>query len=361
MGELRLRRGGLSVLLVLFALATHARAVVIATSPVENRGNLPDAELMTDSTAGYGRVNYGFSIGTFEVTNAQYVEFLNFVDPAGSNDLGLYHPSMNSDANGGIRFFSAAGPGMKYVSKAGRANQPATWVSWYDAIRFANWMHNGQGVGSTETGSYTLLGGTPVPANSDFIVRNPNATWVLPSEDEWYKAAYHRNDGDTANYWDYPTQTDNTPYSAMAPGLGSPVPAHTANFYKSDSTFNSYDNGYAVTGSTGQIGGTNYLYPVGSYALTLGPYGTFDQAGNVSEWNETLTSPNNRGIRGGDWGSTAALLRSNLRAFAVPTAGGPGLGFRLVLVPEPSTLLLAAAVFGGVVARHTKRRAGRIT
>jgi formylglycine-generating enzyme len=350
-----MRRGGLSLLLVLFALATHARAVVIATVPVGNSGNLSDAELMSDNTAGYGRVDYGYRIGTFEVTNAQYVEFLNVVDPAGSNHLGLYHSSMSSDANGGILFFSAAGPGTKYVSKAGRTSQPATWVSWYDAIRFANWMHNGQGAGSTEAGSYTLLGGTPVPANSDLIVRNPSATWVLPTENEWYKAAYHRNDGDSANYWDYPTQTDSTPYSAMAPGFGSPVPANTANFYKSDSTFNSYDNGYAVTGSTGKIGGTNYLYPVGAYSLSLGPYATFDQAGNVSEWNETLASPSNRGIRGGDWDSTATLLRSNLRGFAIPTAGGPGLGFRLALVPEPSSLLIAAAVFGALVVRCTRR------
>ena len=33
-------------------------------------------------------------------------------------------------------------------------------MSWYDAARFTNWLHNGQGSGSTETGAYTLNGAT---------------------------------------------------------------------------------------------------------------------------------------------------------------------------------------------------------
>ena len=39
------------------------------------------------------------------------------------------------------------------------------YVTWYDTIRFANWLNNGQGTGDTETGAYTLLGGTPTPSN----------------------------------------------------------------------------------------------------------------------------------------------------------------------------------------------------
>ena len=41
---------------------------------------------------------------------------------------------------------------------------PVNYVDFYDALRFANWMNNGQGNGDTETGAYTLLGGTPTRA-----------------------------------------------------------------------------------------------------------------------------------------------------------------------------------------------------
>ena len=53
-----------------------------------------------------------------------------------------------------------------------------TFVNWYDSVRFANWLSNGQGGGDTETGSYTLVGGGPVPTNYPNISRSAGATWV---------------------------------------------------------------------------------------------------------------------------------------------------------------------------------------
>ena len=64
-------------------------------------------------------------------------------------------------------------------------------VSWFSAVRFANWVNNGQGGADTETGAYTLLGGTPILSNDRFISRQPDAKVFLPTEDEWYKAAYY--------------------------------------------------------------------------------------------------------------------------------------------------------------------------
>ena len=67
---------------------------------------------------------------------------------------------MGSDATyGGINFTSWRGTrnGSKYSIISGLGNRPVNWVSWYDAIRFANWLNNGQGNGDTESGSYTLL------------------------------------------------------------------------------------------------------------------------------------------------------------------------------------------------------------
>ena len=83
-------------------------------------------------------------------------------------------------------------------------------------MRFANWMSNGQGNGSTETGAYTLSGGTPlVPTNILMVHRNPGAKVFLPSEDEWYKAAYY--DPHVKAYWDYPNGS-NTPTTCAMPG-----------------------------------------------------------------------------------------------------------------------------------------------
>jgi hypothetical protein len=66
-----------------------------------------------------------------------------------------------------------------------------TYVSFFDALRFSNWLNNGQGLGDTETGAYTRLGGTATPSNGTTVTRNGSANTFLTSENEWYKAAYY--------------------------------------------------------------------------------------------------------------------------------------------------------------------------
>jgi formylglycine-generating enzyme required for sulfatase activity len=313
------------------------------TVRVGNPGNAGDVQ--RDGT--FGAVPYAYRIGKHEVTNAQYVEFLNGVDPTGANALLLYNTRMNNDDNGGLNFTSGAANGSKYSIKPGRDNNPVVFVNWYDSIRFANWMHNGMGSGDTENGAYTLIGGTPIPSNGNSITRNPGAKWWLPSEDEWYKAAYHKNDGVTANYWDYPTSTDAVPFSDQATGSGAPDPSNTGNFFKNDNIANGYDDGYAVTGSPTLVP-LNYLTGVGAYNAAQGPYGTFDQGGNVWEWNEALVSlfgSGVRGIRGGGWlDESGTLLASERRGSEVngPASHRSYGGFRVATIPEPSTLLLGA-------------------
>jgi sulfatase modifying factor 1 len=79
-------------------------------------------------------------------------------------------------------------------------------VSFYDTLRFANWLNNGQGSGDTETGAYTLLGGTQTPSNGTTVTRNPGATIALPSDNEWYKAAYY--DASSTDYFLHPTRSN---------------------------------------------------------------------------------------------------------------------------------------------------------
>lgn len=325
-----------------------ARAVTIETVPVGNPGNAADTERMSDATTGYGSVAYRYRIGKYEVTNAQYTEFLNGVDPTGANVLALYDSNMSSDAHGGINFNGAAGNGSKYDVKPGRDINPVVFVSWYDSVRFANWLNNGQGSGDTENGAYTLLGGVPTPSNGNSIARNARAKWWLPSEDEWYKAAFHKNDGISGSYWDYATSSDTVPYSDQPPGSDAPDPSNTANFFRNDRVANGYDDGYAVAGSF--VPPENPLSDVGAYTFSTSPYGTFDQAGNIIEWNELP------GVRGG-----AAVfndfkgLHASLRGRSPRTKQDSFTGFRVAsIVPEPSTIvLLGLGVL--LLTRHPRR------
>jgi formylglycine-generating enzyme required for sulfatase activity len=162
-------------------------------------------------TTGYGAVTNSFAIGKYEVTIGQYTTFLNSVAAVTSDSyiVDLWSASMETDLNiAGIRRSGSGILGDPYsYSVLGSGNRPITYVSWFDAARFANWVNNGATLGaSTETGAYTLNGAT-----SGIFTVNPGATWFLPSEDQWYKAAYYKGGGTNAGYWVYPTQSDSAP------------------------------------------------------------------------------------------------------------------------------------------------------
>src|SRR4029077_3612529 len=119
------------------------------------------------------------------------------------------------------------------------------------------------------------------------VSRNAGAKWFIPSESEWYKAAYYDpNKLGGPGYWNYATGTNATPTSG--PPGSTP---NTANYYGAA--------GYAVTGSLNFSHSQNYLTDVGAYTASPSPYGTFDQSGLVSQWNELLTDGSFRGERGG--------------------------------------------------------------
>ncbi len=146
-------RAALAILtLALFAVPA-AHAVTFDWATVGDPLNAND-------DTGYGGVDYSYRISKYEVTNAQYTEFLNAVDPTGANSLSLYDPSMSTNTKGGINLNGTAASGSKYEIKSGRDNNPVVFVSFFDAMRFTNWLHNGQGSGDTETGAYTIVNGT---------------------------------------------------------------------------------------------------------------------------------------------------------------------------------------------------------
>lgn len=346
-----------SILSLVFGLicATCAHGITIETVSIGDVGN------PNDPATGnlYGGVNYAYSIGTYEVTIGQYTAFLNAV--AATDTYGLYTLSMPQDlTSAGI---TRAGTSGSYsYSSIGSVNHPVAHVSWGDAARFANWLHNGQptgveGPGTTETGAYTLNGATSEAALMA-ITRNAGAMWFIPTENEWYKAAYYQptaQGGDFDSYWAYPIKSNSVPYSDQPLGA-TPDDTRVGNFFNDDGSANGHDDGYAVTGSTSYNSSQNYLTDVGAYTSSPSFYRTFDQGGNVFEWNEAL-SISGRGMRGGGWVYSYADLQASSRLFVNPRTGeNQQFGFRMasMAVPEPSSILLAVAAFSILPSRRRR-------
>jgi sulfatase modifying factor 1 len=301
------------------SLVTPVSAVVnIAYVPVGNAGNAAD-------TTGYGAVPYDYQIAKNETTIGQYAEFLNA--KAKSDPYALYSTSMASDASV-ARISRTGGDGSySYLPVPGSENKPITYVSWFDAARFCNWLHNGQGSGSTETGAYTLYG-----AMSGIYLVNPGAQTWIPSENEWYKAAYYdATKGGTGGYWRFTTQSTNL-------GGNTIGVANSANY--NDGDYVGYP-GMALT-------------DVGAYGANSDSfYGTNDQGGNVLEWNDSVAG-SVRGVRGGSWGNLGGSLASSYRADYQAVLENGFAGFRVASVPEPSCLVLTLLAGGMLVTRRKR-------
>ncbi len=345
-----MRRLFLGLVIVLMLLVGTAQAVTIETVPVGNLGNAADTEVMwTDDTTGYGFVGYAYNIGKYEVTAGQYCEFLNAV--AATDTYGLYNSSMDTNSygcqitrngdNGSYTYdFSGGTVEVPGSTAADWENRPVNYVSWGDAARFANWLHNDQPTGTltgnpvedagfTEDGAYNLNSAMS-DAELMAVTRQSNATWSIPSEDEWYKAAYHQNDGVTGNYFDFPTSNDSPPINTVV----SPDPGNHANFW----------DFYGTGNGTHTIGLPYMRTEVGEFEKSESPYGTYDQGGNVWEWNEIAMGSSSRGTRGGSWAGdvnyNVNLLAASNRTVYSPTLEDMGIGFRVASVPEPSSIVL---------------------
>lgn len=275
-------------------------------------GNSPDP------LYGKGAVAYEFEIAKLEVSNSEYAAFLNSVASIG-DPYGLYHVEMGNGIVGGIER-STEGSLYRYRIRPGWENRPATYLSWFDAARFANWKHFGapatgrSEIGTTEgdddSGAYDTRHfpkqpGGPFDPSVLPASRNSGARYFLPNDDEWYKAAYFDPKRPGARqYHDYPTRSD------------KPPTAREANFQTDRMA----------------VGPPFYLAEVTEYSDSESFFGTRQQGGNVWEWTEDWRSMGvgncwrcdewTKGIRGGSFNySDRGLSAQNI------DPGAPGHGY----------------------------------
>jgi formylglycine-generating enzyme len=149
-------------------------------------------------------------------------------------------------------------------------------AGWFDAARVSNWLQAGGGTYLTTTSgsaainsdAYTLNGVTS--GNAPGV--NNGATFYVPTQDQWYKAAFYKGGGTNAGYWYYATQSDTNPTAVTAGTTGIGSAGNTGNFvnYSNGADWNSLDGNVTTVGTNG------------------GPsaYGAFDVSGNLYEWND---------------------------------------------------------------------------
>lgn len=299
------------ILVVVFLLcisSTVSNAVDIEMVEVGNPGNVSD-------DYGNGAVSYVYDIGKYEITVSQYAEFLNAV--AKQDTYGLYDERM--EAGCGI---TREGNELEYsyVVQSGHSNKPISYVNLADACRFVNWLQNKQPTGTqdettTESGTYQF--------NIDGTVIFPNERhgFALPTFDEWYKAAYHYNDGSSEGYYTYPGTDE-------------------------------YYDGMANVGKVHKD-----TFDVDSYELQSF-YGTHCQLGNVAEIIEYLYDNDDFcGTCGKNFNSEADTCGSeNTLTITALFSHTSNIGFRVAKLPEPISAGIWGVFAGALLVRRRHRQ-----
>ena len=140
-----------------------------------------------------GIVHKNYRIGKYEITNAQYVNFLNAV--ATENDRALFSEDMsNEDAGGITREGDGSLSPYEYSVKTNMDDKPVLFISYLSAIRFINWLHNGAPLSDIDNidqildfGAYDIF---PIGEGSYLVNKNVYQKYWLPNLNEWHKAAY---------------------------------------------------------------------------------------------------------------------------------------------------------------------------
>jgi formylglycine-generating enzyme required for sulfatase activity len=277
-----------------FAPADTIRGISMDFVAIGNAGNPADTRAQANPY-GCGAVGYNYRIGKYEVTNAQWNAFAAIAG-APTGNAGAYN----------------------FSSRFTGAQQPTNDISWLEAIQFCNYLTSG----NKSKGVYLFSGNNANPG--DFLGINRTAAqttygtvYFLPTEDEWYKAAYYKPDG--SGYSTYANGTETAPSTSDA----------------------CYGQSWPGTGPWNVGTGTQEQN------------GTFDMMGNIFEWNETLTG-SYRVFRGGSYyRDDAAFIAASSRGYTVTDVEGMNVGLRVASnIPEPATLLLLGLGAAIAIRKH---------
>ncbi|MEQ8844598.1 MAG: SUMF1/EgtB/PvdO family nonheme iron enzyme [Phycisphaerales bacterium] len=306
-----------------------------------NRGVLPfEAPRWDfDRFGTYGDVAYEYRITRTEVTNTQYLEFLNVYTklPGRTSRPGIFGRGILA-----VGFDPSGNPIL--VLQPGAAQAPAD-PSWEYAARYTNWLHNGKGtrLEDFETGVYdtSTFREDPVTGERmDQLERSPGSRFFLPSFDEWIKAAHYdpNKNGpgvppeERAGYWYHPGGSDD--YLVSGPP-GTPG---------------------AETGA-GERPPDFLYFPVGQYPGTSGPWGLLDTSGGAQEWTETVIDPSIPGrlrVQAGSSTGSSGYMFDDRIDTAFLGRDEPS-GFRVAsVVPAPGTAVLLSAGLGSVCFRRRR-------
>ena len=293
-----------------------------------------------------GQVSDAYRIARFEVTTAQYVQFLNAVY------------ATNSPARVAIPIPAAGAWGARAVPRQpgmpagpqqfevlpGGENIPVGGVNWRAAAIYCNWLHNDMALspaafmsGAYDVSTFGYVGNQ----FTDQRERSPGARFFLPTWNEWAKAAHwdpNRFGDGQGGYWNYSNGTDVRPIQGLPPSMGGEGEANWGVF----------------AGSSG--------VPVGAYPEQQSPWGLLDVAGGRREWTESVhqSGPASLTTRvfDGSWAGQDLFSNSNFDASAIygiefPEQVSSSFGFRIAtVIPSPAALMLVAVGVGYVGRRR---------